>query len=166
VIHVGTFSKILMPGLRVGWVVAPPAVIEKLVQAKQAADLHTNTLGQHLALELVRSGLLHHHLPMLRRAYRQRRDAMLAALRKHFPADSSWTSPEGGLFLMLTLPMDLNSRLLLPEAIENGVAFVPGEEFHLDGAGANTLRLNFSCPDPAQIDEGIARLARVALAPC
>jgi 2-aminoadipate transaminase len=162
VIHTGTFSKVLMPGLRVGWVIAAPAVIEKFVQAKQAADLHTSTLSQWIALELVRSDFLDEHLPVLRRAYRERRDVMLEALERHFAplgASVTWTRPAGGMFLMVTLPPEMNANVLLAQALDRQVAFVPGEEFHLQGAGKNTLRLNFSNAKPAQIETGIARLA-------
>jgi 2-aminoadipate transaminase len=161
VIYTGTFSKVLMPGLRVGWVIAAPAVIEKLIQAKQAADLHTNTLSQYLALELVRTGFLREHLPLLRRHYGARCDLMLAALEKHFPQGVRWTRPDGGMFLMVTLPRQLDAAALLPQAMERQVAFVPGEEFHLEGAGRNTLRLNFSNARPDQIEPGIQRLAQV-----
>jgi len=159
VIYAGTFSKVLMPGLRVGWVIADRQVIDKLVQAKQAADLHTNTLGQYLALELVTHGFLEEFLPVLRKAYRARRDLMLAALEKHFPKTASWTRPDGGMFLLVTLPGDVDTSELLPTALARKVAYVPGEEFHLNGEGKNTLRLNFSNAGPAQIEEGIRRLA-------
>ena len=159
VIYAGTFSKVLMPGLRVGWVIADRQVIDKLVQAKQAADLHTNTLGQYLALELVTHGFLEEFLPVLRKAYRARRDLMLAALEKHFPKTASWTRPDGGMFLLVTLPGTVDTDELLPAALARKVAYVPGEEFHLNGEGRNTLRLNFSNARPEQIEEGIHRLA-------
>jgi 2-aminoadipate transaminase len=161
VIHVGTFSKVLMPGLRVGWAIADSEVIEKLVQAKQAADLHTATLSQHLVLELVNRGFLEEFIPVLRETYRERRDLMLAALDRCFPAGVSWTRPQGGMFLLVTLPASMDAGALLPRAIAQGVAFVPGEEFHPDGRGRNTLRLNFSNARPDQIDTGIERLARL-----
>ncbi len=159
VISTGSFSKVLMPGLRVGWVVAPTPVIEKLVMAKQAADLHTSTFSQHLVIELLRQGVLEAQLPRLRAAYRERRDAMLAALERHMPPGTAWTRPAGGFFLELTLPDGLDAATLLAEALEQGVAFVPGQEFHLDGEGANRLRLNFSHAAPERIEEGIRRLA-------
>jgi 2-aminoadipate transaminase len=160
VLYVGTFSKVLMPGLRVGWVIAPEEVIDKLVKAKQSADLHTSSLSQHLALELLNGGFLLDHLPVLRQVYRERRDTMLAALHHHFSDTATWTQPDGGMFLLATLPDHRNTSAILPRALEKGVAFVPGEEFHLDGAGCNTLRLNFSNAAPARIEEGIERLAR------
>jgi 2-aminoadipate transaminase len=161
VILLGTFSKVLAPGLRVGWVIAAPEVIEKLVQAKQAADLHTGTLSQHIALELAGRGFLDQFLPLLRRNYRERRDAMLAALEEYFPPDTTWTRPDGGLFLLVTLPAGTDASALLPLALAEKVAFVPGEEFHLKGAGRNTMRLNFSNAHPAQIATGIERLGRI-----
>jgi 2-aminoadipate transaminase len=161
VIYCGTFSKVLMPGLRVGWVIASRAVIDKLTQAKQAADLHTSTLSQHLALELVSRGFLEEFLPVLRRNYGLRRDAMLAALAKYFPKTATWSQPEGGMFLLVSLPKHINAGELLPAALERRVAYVPGEEFHLNGEGKNTLRLNFSNARPERIEEGIRKLGRL-----
>lgn len=161
VIYTGTFSKVLVPGLRVGWAIAAPEVIDKLVQAKQAADLHTSTLSQYLVLELVSHGFLDLFLPRLRHAYAARRDVMLAALEEHFPPAVTWTRPDGGLFLMVTLPCDVDASALLPRALRQGVAFVPGAEFHLEGEGQNTLRLNFSNAAPDRIRRGIEALARV-----
>ncbi len=158
VIHTGTFSKVLMPGLRVGWVIAARAVVDKLTQAKQAADLHTSTLSQHLALELVNQGFLEEFVPVLCRNYRERRDAMTAALGEYFPKGATWTQPEGGMFLFVTLPRHIDTGKLLPAALEQGVAYVPGEEFHLKGEGKNTLRLNFSNARPERIEEGIKKL--------
>jgi 2-aminoadipate transaminase len=161
VIHLGTFSKVLAPGLRVGWVIAPAMVIDKLVQAKQAADLHTSTLCQHVVLELLRNGVLERQLPRLRAEYGRRRDAMLGALAAHFPTEARWTRPDGGLFLFVTLPPHIDAGTLLKRALAQGVAFVPGDDFHLDGHGGNTMRLNFSNATPAKIGEGVKRLGRV-----
>jgi len=161
VIYAGTFSKVLMPGLRVGWVIAARPVIEKLTLAKQAADLHTSTLSQHLALELLRRGFLEEFLPTLREQYGRRRDAMLEALEKYFPKGATWTTPEGGFFLWVTLPKRVNASQLLPAALGQRVAFVPGEEFHLNGEGKNTMRLNFTNAPPARIEEGIRKLGRL-----
>jgi 2-aminoadipate transaminase len=161
VIHVGTFSKVLMPGLRVGWVIAPEAVIEKLTQAKQSADLHTSTLNQHLALELAGKGFLETFLPVLRENYGERRNAMLNALAKYFPKSATWTRPEGGMFLLVTLPRHINTSELLPAALEQGVAYVPGEEFHLNGDGKNTLRLSFANAGRERIETGIKTLSRL-----
>lgn len=161
VIHTGTFSKVLMPGLRVGWVIAARAVIDKLTQAKQAADLHTSTLSQHLALELATNGFLETFLPVLQRSYSERRDAMLDALEKYFPKSATWSRPEGGMFLLVTLPREFNTTELLPAALEQGVAYVPGEEFHLNGEGKNTLRLSFANARPERIQAGIEALGKV-----
>lgn len=161
VIRVGSFSKILMPGLRVGWVTAARPVIEKLVQAKQASDLHTGSLNQYIVWELVRNGFLEEFVPLLCRTYRQRRDVMIASLQRHFSGLATWTQPQGGMFLMVTLAGDIDATQLLPFALEQKVAFVPGEEFHLNGEGASTLRLNFSNARPEAIESGIARLAAV-----
>jgi 2-aminoadipate transaminase len=159
VIHLGTFSKVLAPGFRVGWVVAPEEVIDKLVRAKQAADLHTSTMCQHLVLELIRSGVLNRQIPRLREAYRSRRDAMLSALAAHLPAETKWTRPAGGMFLLVTLPKGTDAAALLARALKRNVAFVPGDDFYPDGSGQNTLRLNFSNANPQQIEEGVKRLA-------
>src|SRR5262249_28442492 len=151
----GSFSKMLAPGLRLGWIVAPSFVTEKLVQAKQAADLHTSTLNQLIVMELLATGILDEHLDLLRAEYRLRRDAMLAALTRYFPEDISWTCPSGGMFLLVTLPDHMDAAALLPTALEKKVAFVTGEHFHLDGKGKNTFRLNFSNASPELIETGI-----------
>jgi 2-aminoadipate transaminase len=161
VIQLGTFSKVLVPGLRVGWVIAPAEVIDKLVQAKQAADLHTSTLCQHVILELVRNGVLDRQIPRLREAYGLRRDTMLAALERYFPAGTTWTRPDGGMFLLVTLPAHVQAGVLLQRALAQKVAFVPGDDFHLAGQGRNTLRLNFSNATPERIQEGVKRLGLV-----
>jgi 2-aminoadipate transaminase len=164
VIALNTFSKILSPGLRVGWVVAAPEVISKLVQAKQAVDLHTATLNQMIAYELARSGFLKQHVPVIIATYRQRRDTMLAALEACFPPEVHWTHPQGGMFLWVTLPPGYDAAALLPEALAQKVAFVPGAPFHANGGGQNTFRLNFSNATPEQIEQGIARLGKVLAA--
>jgi 2-aminoadipate transaminase len=161
VIQAGTFSKTLMPGLRVGWVIGPRQIIERMGRAKQAMDLHTSTFTQHIALALLNSGYLEEFIPMLRRVYRERRDTMLEALQKHFPPGSRWTKPEGGMFIFVTLPKDISAGGLLARALERNVAFVPGEEFHLDGTGQDTMRLNFTKASVAEINSGISRLAEV-----
>lgn len=158
VIYTTTFSKILSPGLRVGWVIAAREVITKLTQAKQGADLHTAMLNQMIACELARSGFLERHADIIVRTYRERRDVMLAALAEEFPAGTTWTHPQGGMFLWVTLPEDIDAADLLRDAIERKVAFVPGAPFHADGSGTNTMRLNFSNASPETIREGIRRL--------
>jgi 2-aminoadipate transaminase len=161
VIYLGTFSKILAPGFRVGWVIAPVEVIDKLVQAKQAADLHTSTFCQRVIFELIQGGVLETQVLRLRAAYAARRDAMLAALDRHFPPGTTWTRPEGGMFLLVTLPGAIEAKAVLSRALDCNVAFVPGDDFHVDGSGRNTLRLNFSNAAPEQIEEGVKRLAGV-----
>jgi 2-aminoadipate transaminase len=158
VIYISTFSKILAPGLRLAWMIAPPEVIRKLVQAKQGVDLHTATFNQMAAYEVSRNGFLDRHIRVIRRVYRERRDAMLAALDNYFPPEVQWTHPEGGLFLWATLPEDLDAADVLRVAVERKVAFVPGAPFHPCGGGHNTLRLNFSNATPENITAGICRL--------
>lgn len=161
VIYLSTFSKTLAPGLRLGWIIAPVAVIQKLVQAKQGADLHTSTFTQMVAYEVARGGFLDRHVRFIRAVYRERRDAMLQALERYFPAGVRWTRPQGGLFLWAILPEHLDAADVLKEAIKEKVAFVPGGPFHPDGSGKNTMRLNFSYMSPEKIEEGIKRLGRV-----
>lgn len=161
VIYLSTFSKTLAPGLRLGWVIAPVEVIKKLVQAKQGSDLHTSTFTQMVAYEVARGGFLDRHVRFIRQVYRERRDAMLHALERYFPEGIRWTHPQGGLFLWVILPEDLDASEILKEAIKEKVAFVPGAAFYADGSGRNTMRLNFSYMTPDKIEEGIKRLARV-----
>jgi 2-aminoadipate transaminase len=161
VIYMSTFSKTLAPGLRLGWIVASEDVIERLVLAKQATDLHTSTFTQMVAYEMARGGFIDEHVRTIRRAYRERRDAMLAALEELFPPAVTWTRPSGGLFLWLRFPETMNASEILREAIKEKVAFVGGTAFFADGSGHNTARLNFSNADPGRIREGISRLAGV-----
>jgi 2-aminoadipate transaminase len=142
-------------------VVAPIEVIQRLVQAKQGADLHTSTFAQMLAFEVSREGFLDRHVRFIRTVYRERRDAMLAALRRYVPAAVRWTTPQGGLFLWVTLPEPMDAAEILPAAIAENVAFVPGTAFFADGSGRNTFRLNFSNASPERIQEGIRRLGSV-----
>jgi 2-aminoadipate transaminase len=161
VIYLSTFSKTLSPGIRLAWVVAPPEVIRKLVQAKQGADLHTATFNQVVAYEVARGGFLDRHIKLIRKVYGERRDVMLGAMDAYFPPGVEWTHPHGGLFLWGTLPEDLSAADVLKEAIEQKVAFVPGAPFFPTGGGHNTMRINFSNATPEKIQEGIARLGRV-----
>jgi hypothetical protein len=158
VLYCGTFSKTVVPGLRIGWIAAPLPVIRRLVLIKQASDLHSASLSQMVMHEVVQE-TLPQALEPIRAAYRARRDAMLAALAATMPPGVTWTRPQGGMFIWLTLPTAIDAAALLPRAIaEARIAFVPGRAFHADGAGANTLRLNFSLADVAQITEGVGRL--------
>lgn len=161
VIMLNTFSKVLTPGLRVAWIVGPAQVIRKLVLAKQGTDLHTATLNQIIAYELARTGFLEKHVPRIRTLYRARRDAMLAALEEYFPDNVSWTHPQGGLFLWVTLPEGIDTAQLLKEALEYRIAFVPGAAFHANGGGSNTMRLSFSNVNEEQIEQGIGRLGKL-----
>lgn len=160
-IYLGTFSKILAPGLRIGWVVAPRPLIRRLVLAKQAADLQCDSLTQRAILHYLLHNDIRQNIAPLRQLYRTRRDAMLRALAEHFPAEARWTRPQGGLFIWVTLPEGLNGRAILQDAVEQRVAFVPGSASHADGSGAHCLRLSYSVVDPVRIEEGIRRLGAV-----
>lgn len=160
VIYMSTFSKTLAPGLRLGWVVAPVEVIKKLVQAKQGADLHTSTFDQMMAYEVVSDGFLDEHVKEIKETYRQRRDAMLTAMDQRFPDGTTWTRPQGGLFLWVSLPGGVDCEELIKEAIEQKVAFVPGTAFYADGSGHDSLRLTFATCPSDMIDEGIKRLGK------
>lgn len=159
VIYLSTFSKILFPGLRLGWIAAPRVVIERLARIKQRADLYGNTLAQWATAAFLEAGCLDEHLERVRPAYRRRRDAMLAALAEHCP-DLVYEVPVGGFNLWCRLPHGLKARALLAEAGRQGVVFAPGELFYADGGGEDALRLNFSAHAEAQIREAIARLGR------
>lgn len=158
VIYLSTFSKLLAPGLRLGWVIAPAEVIRKLVLSKQAADLHTSSFNQYVAFEAAKGGFLDEHVKVIRATYKERRDVMIEMMEEMFPAGVTWRKPKGGMFLWSILPEGMDSAEVLKRAIEKKVAFVPGEAFHPIGGGKNTLRLNFSYSSPETIREGISRL--------
>ncbi len=160
VVHISSFSKILAPGLRLGWIMAPAMLLDKLAQVKQGLDLHTSALGQATVYEAGRSGLLEEHVPRVRDLYRVRRDAMLAALARNMPSGVTWNMPDGGMFVWLQFPAHVDATTLFHAAIANDVAFVPGSALYAMGGGHNAARLNFSLPSPAEIDEGVARLGR------
>ena len=160
-IYCGSFSKTLAPGLRVGYIVASAPVIRKLVLMKQAADLHSSTINQ-IAIERVAARGFDKQVAKIKAAYSARRDAMLSALEKYMPKTTSWTKPEGGMFIWVTLPEGMDGAALLAKSIATEkVAFVPGRAFFADGSGTNTLRISFSCANEAMIEEGMKRLGRL-----
>lgn len=159
VVYLSTFSKLLAPGIRLAWTIGPKFVIQKLVYAKQGTDLHTSTLIQMIAYETAKDGFIEKHIEKIKDIYSGRRNAMLQALEEHLPESISWTKPEGGLFLWVTLPDNVDSEELLKIAVEKKVAFVPGSPFYPNGGGKNTLRLNFSFSNEEEIHEGVKRLA-------
>ena len=162
VIYLGSFSKVLVPGLRLGYVIAPQALFPKLLQAKQAADLHTPGFNQRIVHEVVRDGFLNTHLPTIRARYKAQRDAMRVALEQHLKAlGCQWTVPAGGMFFWVELPDGIDAMALLPKAVEAGVAYVPGSAFYASNPQANTLRLSFVTVSPERIAAGIAALGGV-----
>ncbi|MCU6432837.1 PLP-dependent aminotransferase family protein [Undibacterium sp. Jales W-56] len=161
VIYMGSFSKILTPGIRLGYVVGPAPLIRKLEQAKQAADLHTATLTQMVVYEVIKDGFLGEHIPTIRSFYSSQCDVMLTAMSRHFPEGVTWTRPEGGMFIWVTLPEHINSKQLLDEAIAQNVAFVPGGPFYANNPATNTLRLSFVTVSPERINEGIEKLGKL-----
>jgi 2-aminoadipate transaminase len=160
-LYLGSFSKVLAPGLRLGYIVAPPALYPKLLQAKQAADLHTPIFNQRVVHEVIRNGLLDTHVPKIRARYKAQRDAMEASLERHLPGLASWMRPVGGMFFWLDLPEELDAVALLPQAVEAGMAYVPGAAFYASAPRKNTLRLSFVTVPPEKIEQGVAALARV-----
>jgi len=161
VLYLSTFSQTLAPGLRLGWIIAPMEVMQRLVHAKQGADLQTSLFVQMVAHEVAQGGFLDHHVRDLRVIYRERRDAMLMALRHYFPPEATWTEPQGGLFVWVTLPPTLDATTVLQEALAANVAFAPGPAFFAQGGGHHMMRLNFTCMEPDRIAEGIRRLGGV-----
>ncbi|WOI45428.1 PLP-dependent aminotransferase family protein [Acidovorax sp. BLS4] len=159
-IYLGSFSKVLAPGLRLGFIVAPKAVFPKLLQAKQAADLHSPGFNQRMVHEVMKDGFLGRHVPTIRALYKQQRDAMLEALTREMAGlDVHWNKPDGGMFLWVRLPEGMSAIDLLPEAVDRNVAFVPGAAFYADNADQRTLRLSFVTASAAQINTGVGALA-------
>ncbi|CAN5461093.1 PLP-dependent aminotransferase family protein [soil metagenome] len=158
-IYLGSFSKVLAPGLRLGFIVAPAALYPKLLQAKQAADLHSPSFNQRMVVEVMKDGFLSRHVPTIRALYKSQRDAMLAAMKREMPAGVEWNTPDGGMFLWARLPEGCNAVDLLPQAVDKGVAFVPGAAFYADGGDPRTLRLSFVTASVDQINTGMAALA-------
>jgi 2-aminoadipate transaminase len=177
-IYLGSFSKVLAPGLRMGFLVAPPAVYPKLLQAKQAADLHSPGFNQRVIFEVMQNGFLDRHVPTIRSLYKAQRDAMLQALGAHFPESPSantsasvdgdhtltWNTPAGGMFLWARLPAGMDAVSLLPYAVDKGVAFVPGAPFYADHGDPRTMRLSFVTPSVEEIHRGVAALAQAIAA--
>ncbi|KAA3648721.1 MAG: PLP-dependent aminotransferase family protein [Chloroflexi bacterium] len=161
VLYTSTFSKTLAPGLRLAWLIAPPAVLERFVHAKQGSDLHTSSFNQMVAYEVARGGFLDKHIKTIRETYKTRRDLMLKGADEHLPAGVEWTRPEGGLFLWVTLPEHCDCKEVLEDAVEQKVAFVPGNPFYPLGGGENTFRLNFSNASHEQLETGMQRLGQV-----
>ena len=164
VVYMGSFSKVLTPGIRLGYVVAPQALARKLEQAKQATDLHTAQLTQMVVHEVIKDGFLEQHIPQIRALYSSQCDAMLAALSEFFPPAVSWTKPEGGMFIWVTLPKHMDAMQLFDAAIAQNVAFVPGAPFYANNPERNTFRLSFVTVSPERIREGIAKLGKLIAA--
>ena len=159
-LYLGSFSKVLAPGLRLGYIVAPKAVYPKLLQAKQAADLHTPTFNQRMVAEVIKNGFLDRHVPTIRALYKKQRDAMLAALQDNFAdLDVQWTQPAGGMFLWLRMPEGVDTVKMLPAAVERNVAYVPGAAFYADGPDYRTMRLSYVTASEEQIRTAIQALA-------
>ena len=164
VVHLGSFSKILAPGIRLGYMVAPPELARKVEQAKQGADLHTSTLTQMVAHEIIKDGFLDTHLVTTRKVYAEQCATMLQALTEHFPRGATWTRPTGGMFIWATLPDGLDAALMLDAALDANVGYVPGGPFFAEAPQPNTMRLSFATVAPEKMREGIARLGKVIAA--
>lgn len=160
-VYLGSFSKVLTPGFRLGYMIAPAELYPKLLQAKQAADLHTPGFNQRVVYEVVKDGFLDQHVPKIRALYKANRDAMAVALREHLPAGCEWQSPEGGMFFWIRLPEGFDAMALLETAVEAGVAFVPGAAFYAQRPDPRTMRLSFVTLTPELIADGVAILGRV-----
>jgi 2-aminoadipate transaminase len=159
-IYLSTFSKTLAPGIRLAWIVAPKPIINRLVQAKQGADLHTGTFVQMVANDICQRGILRQHVRRLRTEYAKRRDSMLDSLTEHMPEGVKWAKPEGGLFLWVRTPESIDTEKLFERALESNVAYVPGFAFYPEpGGGRHSMRLNFSCANEEKINKGIYRLS-------
>lgn len=161
VIQLGTFSKLISPGLRVGWVCAPVSAIRVIEKAKQAVDLHSTTFTQYVVTEFLRRGYLDPHIEKVKASYARKRDTMVSAMKEYFPESVTWPYPDGGLFLWVQLPEEVSATMVFQDAVNKGVAFVPGRPFHPDGSGDNTFRMNFASSTFENIVEGVKRLGEV-----
>ncbi|KRG71176.1 PLP-dependent aminotransferase family protein [Pseudoxanthomonas dokdonensis] len=164
VVYMGSFSKVLAPGLRLGYIIAPEALLGKLVQAKQAADLHTPSFSQRIVYEALQDNFLDQHIPKIRELYSQQCNLMLDALDKYFPAQAKWNRPAGGMFIWVTLPAGIDTGVLLQQAIEQHVAFVPGAPFYATAPQTNTLRLSFVTVPAEKIESGMKTLGALVTA--
>jgi len=162
-ILLGSFSKIVAPGMRLGWICAAREIMEKIIVAKQASDLHSSFFAQRVIYQYLTDNDIDSHITRIREAYKRQREAMVSAIEHHFPDGVKYTKPEGGMFLWVTLPEGISSLDLFELAARENVAFVPGAPFYVDGGGADTLRLNYSCSDEATIEEGIGRLGEAII---
>ena len=161
VINFGTFSKIFVPGFRIGWVIAHPEIVDQFIKAKQATDLCTSPFVQKIAAKYIEKGYFDSNLKRTIKLYKEKKDIMMRAFEKYMPEGVTWTKPEGGLFLFITLPEYMDSQILFRKAIEKKVAFVVGHAFHCNGKGRNTMRINFSYVSKEQNEIGVKRLAEV-----
>lgn len=161
VLHLESFSKVLAPGFRIGWAAGPTEMIDKMVIAKQASDLCTNSFGQYIAYEYLTKGYFEEHLETIRKVYREKRDKMLESMERYFPEDVQWTRPDGGLFLWVILPYNIDADEMLKSALRAGVAYVEGAAFYPGKGGSNCLRLNFTHPSLEEINKGIKILGEV-----
>jgi 2-aminoadipate transaminase len=160
IIYLGTFSKVLAPGFRIAWCIADTDILNKLVIVKQSSDLCTNTFGQYIAAEYLTRGYIDEHLEKIKTLYKGKMYRMLAAMDKHFPPEAKWTRPEGGMFIWVTLPENIDTKEMFTRALEHNVAYVHGASFFANKNGKNTMRLNFTYATDEQIDEGIKRLGQ------
>ena len=160
-LYLGSFSKVLAPGLRLGFMVCPKPLFPKILQSKQAADLHTAAFNQRVVYQVIRDGFLDQHIPSIRDRYRAQRDAMAVALKAHLPAGCEWQAPSGGMFFWVRLPAGCDAMVLLPKAVEAGVAYVPGSAFYANDPDARTMRLSFVTLAPADIADAVERLGKV-----
>lgn len=162
VVFMSTFSKMLAPGLRVGWMIGNEEIINKIILAKEIADLCTSPLSQYIAAEALRIGLIEKHLPIIREIYKEKRNVMIQALETYMPKESKWVKPVGGMFMFIWAPENVDTELIAQKAIEKyKVAYVPGRPFYVDGSVRNAIRLNFTYPSKEQIVEGVNRLSQV-----